>query len=151
MQDPRLRQADVLTYEIQEINGLDNRATIEQFNSLSSIFPPLELRHLINGYWWLAFKGDQPVGFAGMVPFGFDGYGYCKRCLVKPGHYGYDLQYRFLLERIKRAKETGWTHLVSECLGINSHSAHNFRRAGFEEFEPEQPWAKDSIYFKKAL
>ncbi len=148
-------------YEVREIDGVLNRDIIESFNALDPYFPELQDRHFKNGYWWLAFRTDHPdaigeveaaVAFAGLVPMEpFEGYGYCKRCLVLPGHYGNGLQDRFLHVRIWRARELGWTQLVSECRSDNKYSAYNFRRAGFERFEPEQPWAKDSIFFKKAL
>ena len=65
-------------YEICEVGGLDNQATIERFNSLDPItFPALTLEHLINGYWWLAYLNDDPVAFAGMVPMApFPGVGF---------------------------------------------------------------------------
>ena len=141
-----------MEYEISEVNGTDNAATIHYFNSLApETFPPLELKHLVKGYWWLAYRDDYPVAFAGLVPFGLPGVGYFKRCLVLPNHHGRGLQYRLMVARELKARQLGWTTLVSECKANNEHSANNFRRAGFDEFEPEQPWAKDSIYFKKSL
>jgi hypothetical protein len=137
-------------YEISEVGGEDNAATIHHFNSLApETFPPLELKHLVKGYWWLAYLNDDPVAFAGMVPFGLPGVGYFKRCLVL--RRGHGLQYRLMLARLLKAKPIGWTTVVSECHESNSYSAANFLRAGFEEFEPEQKWAKDSIYFMKTL
>jgi len=138
-------------YEIAEIGGLDNSATIEHFNGLDPIFPRLELKHLVNGYWWLAYQQDDPVAFAGMVPFGLPGVGYFKRCYVKPDHHGRGLQYRLMAARELKAKQLGWTCLVSECGDGNTYSANNFRRFGFEQFEPEQPWASASIYWLKRL
>jgi GNAT superfamily N-acetyltransferase len=138
-------------YEIAEVDGILNRSVIEQFNALDPHFPALQERHFKAGFWWLVYKGDEPVAFAGLVPFGLDGYGYLKRCLVKPEHLGHGLQFRLMRVRELKARQLGYTHLVSECLESNSYSAANFRRAGFEEFEPEQKWAVDSIFFKKAL
>jgi GNAT superfamily N-acetyltransferase len=139
-------------YEISEVGGLDNQATIEHLNSLDAIFPPLTMRHLIKGCWWLAYLNDDPVAFAGMVPMvPFQNVGYFKRCLVLPGHHGRGLQYRLMKARELKARQLGWAMLVSECRADNERSANNFRRAGFDEFEPEQKWAADSIYFKKSL
>jgi len=138
-------------YEVQEVGGLDNQATIEWFNSLDPIFPPLTMHHLVKGFWWLAYLDDDPVAFAGMVPFGLPGVGYFKRCFVLPEHHGHGLQFRLMAARELKARQLGWTCLVSECRAGNEYSANNFRRAGFERFEPEQPWARDSIYWRKAL
>jgi GNAT superfamily N-acetyltransferase len=141
-----------LIYEIAEVNGVHLSYTIDAMNRLDPFFPELQERHIVSGYWWLAYLNDDPVAFAGMVPMEpFPGVGYFKRCLVKQGHHGHGLQYRLMKARELKARQLGWTMLVSECRADNEHSANNFRRAGFDEFEPEQPWAVDSIFFKKTL
>lgn len=146
-------------YEVREIDGILNRDIIESFNDLDPYFPPLQDRHFQTGYWWLAFRTDHPdaigeveaaVAFAGLVPF-LPGVGYFKRCFVMPGHHGHGLQYRLMKARELKARQLCWTTLVSECHEGNSYSAANFRKFGFEQFEPEQPWAKDSIYWIKTL
>ena len=148
-------------YEIREIDGILNRDIVESFNSLDPYFPPLQDRHFISGFWWLAFLTDHPdalgdveaaVAFAGLVPFEpCPGVGYLKRCFVMPGHYGHGIQFRMMAAREAKAKQLGWKALVSECRTDNAHSANNFRRAGFDVCQPEQPWAKDSIFFRKTL
>jgi hypothetical protein len=50
-----------------------------------------------------------------------------------------------------KARQLGWTHLVSECRVENKFSAANFLKAGFELCEPEQPWEKNSVYWVKRL
>jgi GNAT superfamily N-acetyltransferase len=146
-------------YEVREIDGILNRNIIEEFNALDPHFPLLQDRHFTSGYWWLAFRTDHPdaigeveaaVAFAGLVPF-LPKIGYFKRCFVMPGHYGRGLQYRLMVAREAKARQLGWTMLVSECRADNEHSANNFRRAGFDEFNPEQPWAKDSLFWIKKL
>ena len=140
-------------YEIFEVNGVHLSYTIDALNRLDPYFPELEERHIVDGYWWLAYLDKEPVAFAGMVEFlpPPAKVGYFKRCLVKPGHYGRGIQYRMMQARLLKAKQLGWTMLVSECRTDNERSANNFRRAGFDEFEPEQKWAQDSIFFKKTL
>jgi len=150
-----------MMYEVREIDGVLNRDIIEDFNALDPYFPPLQDRHFRDGFWWLALRTDHPdaigeveaaVAFAGMVPMEpFPNVGYLKRCFVMPGHYGHGIQYRMLKARELRARQLKWTMLVSECRADNEYSANNFRRAGFDEFMPEQPWSQDSIYFKKIL
>jgi RimJ/RimL family protein N-acetyltransferase len=138
-------------YEIHEVDGVEFSYTIDALNRLDPYFPELQERHIVSGYWWLVYLGREPVGFAGMVPMEpFPGVGYFKRCLVKPGHYG-GIQLRAMAARDLKARQLGWTMLVSECHASNSRSAANFLKFGFEQFEPEQPWAKDSIFFKKTL
>ena len=143
-----------MQYEIYPVDGIAHRHAIEYLNSLCpETFPALTVRHLQDGFWWLVYLGDDPVGFAGMVPFvPFDGVWYLKRCYLKPSARGHNLQYRLMVARIAKAKNIGCKMLVSECLESNSFSARNFARAGFERCEPEQKWgAPDSIYWAKVL
>ena len=141
-------------YEIHEIDGIAHRHAIEYLNSLEpEIFPALTVRHLQDGFWWLVYLGDDPVGFAGMVEFvPFPNVYYLKRCYLKPSARGHNLQYRLMVARISKAKNIGCKMLVSECLESNSFSARNFARAGFERIEPEQRWgAEGSVYWVKVL
>jgi RimJ/RimL family protein N-acetyltransferase len=140
-------------YTLHEVDGVFNADVINQFNALVPEWPPLQPRHFTDGFWWIAFLEDkEPVGFSGLVPFEpFTNIGYCKRCFVKPDHIGHGLQFRMLMARELRAKQLHWTTLVSECKNDNLWSASNFRKAGFVQCNPEQPWAKDSIYWVKTL
>jgi hypothetical protein len=143
-----------MDYEIAEVDGIANRHTIEHLNSLSpEIFPTLTARHLERGHWWLVYAGDDAVGFAGLVPMTpFPNVGYLKRCLVRSGHHGHGLQHRLMAARELKARQLGWTMLVSECLESNSFSARNFARAGFIQVIPEQKWgAEGSVYWVKVL
>ncbi|CAN0424216.1 unnamed protein product [Phaeothamnion confervicola] len=50
-----------------------------------------------------------------------------------------------------KARDLGYTQIVSEC-SEDSHSNLNFRRAGFEQVQPEQIWGiPGSIYWSKTL
>jgi GNAT superfamily N-acetyltransferase len=144
-------------YELQEVDGVTFAPELHKFNALVSEWPPLQPRHIENGYWWLVFLGDEPVAFAGLVanePFDRVGVGYLKRCYVKPDHHGHGLQFRMIAARELKAKQLGWTMLVSECDQLNLWSAANFRKAGFSVTNPEQRWGDDperSIYWVKSL
>jgi GNAT superfamily N-acetyltransferase len=145
-----------MPYLIREVDGRDPdvAAVLHRLNGLApDIFPALESRHLEDGFWWLAYLESDPVAFAGMVPFEpFPNIGYFKRCYVLPDHHGHGLQLRFMVTREIKAKKIGWTHLVSECAARNLHSSANFRRAGFEQAEPEQRWGQaNSVYWVKAI
>lgn len=143
-------------YSITEVDGIANADVISQLNELIPEWPELQPRHFANGYWWFCHLDDdpEPVAFAGLVPdepFDLVGVGYLKRCLVKPDHHGRGLQFRMLMAREMKAKQLGWKMLVSECHESNFWSAGNFRKAGYSQCEPEQPWAKDSVYWVKYL
>lgn len=142
-------------YEIREVDGSDAEiaTVIRRFNAMApELFPTLSDHHLSDGYWWLAYHGDDAVAFAGLVPFEpFTGVGYFKRCYVMPDHVGRGLQLRLMFVREVKARDLGYSQIVSEC-SADSHSNPNFRRAGFETFEPEQPWGKPaSVYWRKVL
>jgi GNAT superfamily N-acetyltransferase len=144
-------------YSIREVAGSDAETaeTIHHFNSLAKeCFPVLKPHHLNNGFWWLVFPADHiaPIAFAGLVPFSpFQNIGYLKRGYVKPEHRGYGLQLRLLFAREAKAKQLGWTQLVSECHETNSWSSSNFMKAGYRQTEPEQPWAANSVFWVKTL
>jgi GNAT superfamily N-acetyltransferase len=142
-------------YLIEEADGSEpsTAAILNHFNSLApEIFPPLTERHLESGHWWLVYHGDDAVAFAGMVPFEPCAKAcYLKRCYVLPDHWGHGLQLRLMFVREVKARELGYTQIVSEC-SEDSHSNLNFRRAGFEQCWPEQPWGKPgSVYWSKVL
>ena len=138
-------------YEISEVDGILNRDAIERLNGLEPTFPPLVSRHLTDGFWWLAYHPIGVVAFAGMVPFGIPGIGYLKRCYIAPAHRGHGLQYRLMTARIMKAQQLGWASLVSDCHEDNEHSANNFRRAGFTQIFPDQPWYPNSLFWAKSL
>lgn len=143
-------------FVIHEIDGGTFSDDIQKFNKLVAEWPPLSQNHLEDGHWWLVYDVDNdgpPVAFAGMVEMlPFRGCGYLKRCFVKPDFHGHGLQYRLMLARELKAKQLGWTMLVSECNAENKWSASNFLKAGYERIEPEQFWAKrDDQYFAKMI
>lgn len=139
-------------YTLHEVDGLTFADILNYFNAMVDDWPPLQERHFLNGHWWIAYLEDEPVAFAGLVPFEpFQNVGYCKRCYVKPDHHGHGLQFRLLKARELKAKQLGWTMLVSECSSNNLWSASNFTKAGFSRTEPEQPWAMNAIYFMKMI
>jgi GNAT superfamily N-acetyltransferase len=142
-------------FEISEVDATTPKisAILHGMNGRSpDLFPPLLERHLESGFWWLAMHERNPVGFAGLVAMEpFANVGYLKRCYVMPDHRGHGLQYRLLMARELKARQLGWSTLVSETKADNTHSASNFRKAGFEQCEPEQKWARDSIYWVKHL
>ncbi len=142
-----------MTYEIHEVEGIEHEDTIREFNRRSDLFPELKERHIVDGYWWLAYHGMIPVAFACVVTFDpMTDYAYYKRCLILPEHYGHGLQYRLMCAREIRCKQLGYTHIVSDCHKQNQFSIRNFRRSAFDLCEPEQLWAgPDSLYWIKKI
>ena len=140
-------------YSIHEVDGIAFADEILRFNKMVLEWPRLETRHFTDGFWWLAYLKEEAIAFAGLAPLEpFSGYGYLKRCYVSPNHHGHGLQFRMMMARELKARQLGWTHLVSECAQNNTHSIANFQKAGFERCDPEQKWgASNSVYFIKSL
>lgn len=142
-------------YIIEEIDGEEHSNEINSFNAMApEVFPVLKSHHHTDGHWWFAYHEEtgKPVAFAGLVTFEpFNRVAYFKRCYVLPDHVGHGLQLRLMFVREVKARELGYHQIVSEC-SEDSHSNPNFRRAGFEQVDPEQPWGKSgSIYWRKYL
>jgi GNAT superfamily N-acetyltransferase len=119
-----------MSYRIREVDASADEIadTIRVFNRETAAFPELTDDELdgFHCYWWLAYLGKEPVGFAGMVPSQrYKNTGYLKRAGVSEGHRGKGLQLRFFRVREQKARAIGWTHLVSECTNT-VYSANNF-------------------------
>src|SRR5579859_4595208 len=140
---------------IREVDGETHSEVLRYLNAMEpERFPPLQDRHLAHGYWWLARTWERSIiGFAGLVPMTpFHGVGYLKRAFVVPTFRGQGLQLFFMRARENKARELGWTKLVSEVAVDNERSIANFLKAGFIQVEPEQKWgAPGSVYFVKRL
>ena len=142
-------------YRIREVDATDeeNAEIIRDQNAIvDATFPHLTDDELERGYWWLAYEGERPVAFAGLIQArGSNDTGYFKRAGVLPCARGNGLQLRLMRARIAKAKKLGWTWIVSESTGT-AHSANNFILAGFKVYYPAEPWAfKTSIYWIKKL
>jgi GNAT superfamily N-acetyltransferase len=143
-----------MPYKITEVDGEKFTDEIQRFNGLfKKDFLPLKPRHFQDGYWWLVHQGIQLVAFAGMVPFEpFPRVGYLKRAAVLPAHRGKGLQGRLVALREERARaSTDWTHMVTETSLENPASSNSFVRAGYKLVEAERPWAKETLFWRKAL
>ena len=103
-------------------------------------------------WWWIAWDGEKPAAFAFMC--GSDRYentGYFGRVGVLEEYRGQGLQRRLMRAAEKKARELGWTAMVSDTRD-KPYSAANFERMGYVAFTPETPWDyKHSIYWRKEL
>lgn len=146
-----------MSYRIRLVDAADEDTAeiIHDFNNTSHPkFPVLKQEELEGNdcYWWLAYHRRTPVAFAGLVPSRlYPNAGYLKRAGVLPEHRGHGLQLRFFRAREAKARSIGWTMLISETVLDNVHSANNFIRAGYKIFEPDEKWARDSIFWFKQI
>lgn len=104
------------------------------------------------GAWWLAYRGDDAVAFAGVVPSThIRNCGYVSRVGVLRRHWGHGLQIRLMRAIEAQGRRMGWDNVVSDTTD-NPVSANNFIQAGYRLYEPEVPWAwSHTLYWRKWL
>ena len=104
------------------------------------------------GHWWLVFDGEDPVGFASMVPsFRWDKTGYLNRAGILTPYRGKGLQKRLIKVREAYARRIGYEHLISDTR-FNPPSANSLIACGFKTYTPKYPWGfTTSIYWRKHL
>lgn len=104
-------------------------------------------------HWWLAFDGQDAVGFACVRPLPNEPLvWYMARAGVTPQARGNGLQRRMIRVRINAARKAGGTHVLTDCTASNPASANNLIATGFRVFTPGYAWAlKNSIYWRLKL
>jgi GNAT superfamily N-acetyltransferase len=142
-----------MTYRIREVDGGEPEIAedLKELHELT-LGDGAPLPDFSIGYWWLAYRGDDPVAFAGMRRSSVRvNRGYLSRSGVLPAHRGHGLQVRLLRARETKARRLGWNALVSDTTS-NIPSSNSLIRAGFRLFQPETPWAfENSLYWFKDI
>jgi len=140
-------------YKIREVNAFDediadtlcdlHRLTFFQ----SAPIPEFEL-----GHWWFAFCDRLPIAFAGLTPSTHVvNAGYFCRVGVLREHWGKALQLRLMRALEARARNNGWSCIVSDTT-CSVASANNFIKAGYRLYDPDHPWAwPHTLYWRKFL
>jgi GNAT superfamily N-acetyltransferase len=140
-------------YRIREVDGHDDEIAdaLADLHRLT-FFDAASIPEFDCGHWWLAFHGTIPVGFAGMVPSTrAHNAGYFSRVGVLKRHCGRGLQLRLMRALEARARQNGWSSVISDTTE-NIVSANNFIRAGYRLYQPATPWAwPNTLYWRKAI
>jgi GNAT superfamily N-acetyltransferase len=140
-------------YRIREVDAQDDEAVdiLVDLHQLT-FFDSAPIPKFDQGYWWLAFREAEPVGFAGVIPSTrAHNAGYFSRVGVLRRHCGKGLQLRMMRAMESRARNNGWGCLVSDTTD-NIASANNFIRAGYRLYEPQNPWAwPNTLYWRKSI
>jgi len=122
----------------------------------AQLFPTIVFPYPHYGDWWIAWKGDEAVAFAQMSPTTYyPNCGYFARVGVLPAHRGHGLQSRLMAAAEKRGRGHTYEALVSDTTR-NPHSAANFVRRGWVQFEPapelKAGWgSRHTRYWRKEL
>lgn len=106
-----------------------------------------------NNYWWLAFDGAVPVGFASLYHYRTNRESaFLSLCGVLNTHRGHRLQRRFVRARVAKARQLGIKRVISYTSSDNAPSANNLIECGFRVYVPRWEWGvKNAIYFRKHL
>lgn len=140
-------------YRIREVDGRDDEIAdaLTELHRLTffggASVPPFDC-----GHWWLAYREEDPVAFAGVVTSTHvRNAGYFCRVGVLQSHRGHCLQLRLMRAVENRARRNGWGCLVSDTTA-NIVSANNFIRAGYRMYRPRLPWAfPATLYWRKYI
>jgi Acetyltransferase (GNAT) family len=140
-------------YRIHEVDAEDDEVSdaLRDLHRLT-FFETAPLPAFDRGHWWLAYHGEVPVGFAGLVPSTHaDNAGYFCRVGVARRHCGHSLQCRFMRALELRARRNGWSSIVSDTTD-NVISSNNFIRAGYRLYHPQEPWGwPHTLYWRKQI
>ncbi len=147
------KRPDRRSYTIRAVNAQDDTVARILRDMHAKVFddtaPQIEPGE---GHWWIAWMGDEPAGFAGLLLSKTPETGYLHRSGVLPPHRGNGLQVKLIRAREAKARELGLKRMVSDTTD-NIPSANSLIRAGYRLFSPVSKWAfgDDSLYWQKAL
>ncbi len=140
-------------YRIREVDGHDDEVadTLADLHRLT-FFDEAPIPEFDRGYWWFAFDEAAPVAFSGLVrSTRACNAGYFCRVGVLKRHRGNALQLRLMRALESRARQVGWSSVVSDTTA-NLASANNFIRAGYRLYEPLSPWSyPNTLYWRKSI
>lgn len=140
-------------YRIRAVDGHDEDIAdiLTEIHRLT-FFDAAAVPDFEQGHWWLAYRGDMAVGFAGVIPSArVHNAGYFSRVGVLRSHCGNNLQLRFMRAMEGRVRRNGWSAVVSDTTD-NLVSANNFIRANYRLYRPKDPWAwPHTLYWRKSL
>ncbi len=139
----RIRAVDAQDEDIADILTEVHRLTFFD----AAAIPDFE-----QGHWWLAYRGDMPVGFAGVIAATHaHNAGYFSRVGVLRNHCGNNLQLRFMRAVEAQVRRNGWSAVVSDTTD-NVVSSNNFIKAGYLLYQPKCPWAwPHTLYWGKRM
>lgn len=138
-------------YRIREVDGDDEFDTLTTLHH-RTFGPGVPQGDYGDGFWWLAYLGDDSIAFAGVCESIYDeDTGYFSRVGVLIGHRGNRLQLRLMRALEAKARRQGWKTIVTDTTNT-THSSNNILLAGYRLYTPCHPWAyPNTLYWRKDL
>lgn len=138
-------------FRIRLVDGSDP-ATAELLRSMQrECLPSDVLVDPSEGHWWIAYDGDHPAAFLGLLPSHlYLNWGYLSRVGVCAPYRGLGLQLRLTRAAERKARELGWEGIESNTYE-NPPSSNNFIKAGYRVYAPAVRYFADGTvhWFKK--
>ena len=140
-------------YRIRAVDGQDEEISdiLTELHCLT-FFQAAPVPEFAVGHWWIAVHKKMAVAFAGLVPSTrAPNAGYLCRVGVLHEHWGRALQLRLMRAIETRARQNGWSSIVSDTTD-NVISANNFIKAGYQLYLPQYPWGwEQTLYWRKRI
>lgn len=103
--------------------------------------------------WWLAYDGDEPVGFGGARFLRYEPRAMLlERCGVLEAWRGQRVQLRLIRARLRWAGERRADVVITYTMPGNVASSNSLIRAGFRLYVPPHAWAgHEALYWRHEL
>jgi GNAT superfamily N-acetyltransferase len=103
-------------------------------------------------YWWIAFDGDKPIGYAGLDTVRLKDKAFLCRGGVLASHRGLGIHKRLIKARERMARRLGIDRIVTYTDHNNIASSNSLIKRGYIRYRPGAEWGVDNaIYFSKEL
>ena len=133
--------------ELKAVNGADPQMKKLLYVLQLEILPGDKPTGTLDGWWWIMYDGPKPIGFAGVYKSAqWAGTGYLCRAGVLYEYRGKGLQKRLIRVREKKARQLGFSHLVTDTYE-NPPSANNLIKCGYKTYLPRTPWGGDGVIY----
>ena len=129
---------------------------LENYDLLNDLqkecLPHDDLYNVLDGWWWIAYDNDLPIGFSGLVRskrWSDTGY-FCRAGVVKR-YRGKGIQKDLIRVRERKARKLGFNWIITDTTD-NPPSSNSLISCGYKLFNPSIPWGgRRTLYWRKRL
>jgi len=133
-----------IDYRVKKAYSMNDISNVFFLNE--TIFPLDELEVGGDSYYWLAWKDNDPVGFA-CLNILEDGIGYLTRGGILEEHRGNGLHTRLIDARLRYAKKHKLRKVITYTLTDNVFSMVSLVRRGFQIYSPSFEYAGEKCTY----